>query len=98
MYDYAEKLLATQKLKQEELNFKEFAEKAEKTFGGKIFTEGEFSNFMDISLKAGFSNTSPTNEEINFCNNLVKDMSAKIYEQSGFIHRFIMKFVTVLIK
>lgn len=98
MYDYAEKLLATQKLKQEELNFKEFSEKAEKTFGGKIFTEGEFSHFMDISLKAGFSNTSPTNEEINFCNNLVKDMSAKIYEQSGFIHRFIMKFVTVLIK
>lgn len=98
MYDYAEKLLATQKLKQEELNFKEFAEKAEKIFGGKIFTEGEFSNFMDISLKAGFSNTSPTNEEINFCNNLVKDMSAKIYEQSSFIHRFIMKFVTVLIK
>lgn len=98
MYDYAEKLLATQKLKQEDMNFREFAEKAEKTFGGKIFTDGDFSNFMNVSLKAGFSNDSPTDEEVNFCNSLVSGMSGKIYEQSDFIHRFIMKFVTVLIK
>lgn len=98
MYSYAEKLLATQKLKQEDLNFREFAEKTEVCLGGKLFENGEFSRFMDISLRAGFSNTTPDNEEINFCNNFVHDMSAKIYEQSDFIHRFIMKFVTVLIK
>lgn len=98
MYDYAEKLLATQKLKQEDMNFREFAEKAEKTLGGRIFTDGDFSNFMNVSLKAGFSNDSPTDEEVNFCNSLVSGMSGKIYEQSDFIHRFIMKFVTVLIK
>lgn len=98
MYDYAEKLLATQKLKQEDMNFREFAEKVEKTFGGKIFTDGDFSNFMNVSLKAGFSNDPPTDDEVNFCNSLVSGMSGKIYEQSDFIHRFIMKFVTVLIK
>lgn len=98
MYNYAEKLLATQKLKQEDLNFREFAEKVERISGGKIFNGGDFSNFMDVSLRAGFSNASPTNDEVNFCNGLVNDMSSRIYEQSDFIHRFIMKFVTVLIK
>jgi len=98
MYDYAEKLLATQKLKQEDLNFKEFAEKVERISGGKIFHDGDFNSFMDVSLRAGFSNASPTNDEVNFCNSLVTDMSGRIYEQSDFIHKFIMKFVTVLIK
>ncbi|MDE6834745.1 MAG: transglutaminase-like domain-containing protein [Ruminococcus sp.] len=98
LYGYAEKLLATQKLKQEELNFREFAEKTEKCFSGKFFNSGDFSHFMDISLKAGFGNSAPDNEEIKFSQNLVNDMSTKIYEQSDFIHRFIMKFVTVLVK
>lgn len=98
MYDYAEKLLATQKLRQEDLNFKEFAEKTEKVLGGKVFTDGDFSNFMDVSLRAGFSNSSPTNDEVTFCNSFVSGMSDKIYEQSDLIHKFIMKFVTVLIK
>ncbi|MDE5557429.1 MAG: transglutaminase-like domain-containing protein [Ruminococcus sp.] len=98
MYSYAEKLLATQKLKQEEMNFREFAEKTEKSFSGKLFTSGDFSRFMDISLRAGFSNDTPDNDEINFSTGLVNDMSAKIYEQSDFIHKFIMKFVTVLVK
>ncbi|MDE6781911.1 MAG: transglutaminase-like domain-containing protein [Ruminococcus sp.] len=98
MYDYAERLLATQKLRQEDLNFKEFAEKAERISGGKTFNNGDFNNFMDISLRAGFSNSAPTNDEVTFCNSFVSDMSARIYEQSDLIHKFIMKFVTVLIK
>ena len=98
MYDYAEKLLATQKLKQEDLNFKEFTEKVERISGGKIFSNGDFINFMEISLKAGFSNVSPTDENVNFCNVLVNSMSDKIYEQSNFIQKFIMKFLTVLTK
>lgn len=98
MYDYAERLLATQKLRQEDLNFKEFAEKAERISGGKTFNNGDFNNFMDISLRAGFSNSAPTNDEVTFCNGFVSDMSARIYEQSDLIHKFIMKFVTVLIK
>ena len=98
MYDYAEKLLATQKLKQEDLNFKEFTEKVERISGGKIFGNGDFINFMEISLRAGFSNISPTDENVNFCNILVNSMSDKIYEQSNFIQKFIMKFLTVLNK
>ena len=98
IYSYAEKLLATQKLKQDEMNFREFAEKTEKSFSEKLFTSGDFSRFMDISLRAGFSNDTPDNDEINFSANLVNDMSEKIYEQSDFIHKFIMKFVTVLVK
>ncbi|MDE6424666.1 MAG: transglutaminase-like domain-containing protein [Ruminococcus sp.] len=98
MYGYAEKLLSTQKLKQEELNFMEFAEKTEKSFSGKLFNGGDFSHFMDISLKAGFGNDAPDNEEIKFSQGLVSDMSEKIYEQSDLIQKFIMKFVTVLVK
>ena len=98
MYSYAEKLLATQKLKQEEMNFREFAETTEKSFSGKLFTDGDFRRFMDISLRAGFSNDTPDNDEINFSTGLVRDMSNKIYEQSDFMHKFIMKFVTVLVK
>ena len=98
LYGYAEKLLATQKLKQEELNFTEFAEKTEKCFSGKLFNNGDFSHFMDISLQAGFGNSAPDNDEIKFSQKLVDDMSEKIYEQSDTIHKFIMKFVTVLVK
>ena len=96
MYSYAEKLLASQKLTKKDLNFSEFAELAEKNMSGKLFSEGDFSRFMDISLTAGFSNTSPNGEEVKFCNKFVTELSDKIYEQSDFIHRFIMKFITVL--
>lgn len=96
MYNYAEKLLASQKLTKKDLNFSEFAELAEKNMSGKLFSEGDFSRFMDISLTAGFSNTSPNGEEVKFCNKFVTELSDKIYEQSDFIHRFIMKFITVL--
>lgn len=96
MYSYAEKLLASQKLRKGDLKFSEFAELAEKNMNGKLFGEGDFSRFMDISLTAGFSNTSPDSEEIKFCRKFVTELSGKIYEQSDFIHRFIMKFITVL--
>lgn len=98
IYDYAEKLLATQKLKQENLTFKEFAEKTEKISGNKIFSSGDFSKFMNISLGASFSNIPPTDDEVKFCIDFVNNMSGKIYEQSNFIYKFIMKFITVLIK
>lgn len=96
MYSYAEKLLASQKLRKGDLKFSEFAELAEKNMSGKLFGEGDFSRFMDISLTAGFSNTSPDSEEIKFCRKFVTELSGKIYEQSNFIHKFIMKFITVL--
>lgn len=96
MYSYAEKLLASQKLRKEDMKFSEFAELAEKNMSGKLFSEGDFSRFMNISLTAGFSNTSPDNEEIKFCRKFVTELSGKIYEQSDFIHKFIMKFITVL--
>ncbi|MDE6665249.1 MAG: transglutaminase-like domain-containing protein [Ruminococcus sp.] len=96
MYSYAEKLLASQKIRREDLNFIEFAEFTEKNMGGKLFSEGDFSRFMDISLRAGFSNTSPDNEELKFCRKFVTELSCKIYEQSDFIHKFIIKFITVL--
>lgn len=96
MYSYAEKLLASQKLRKGDLKFSEFAELAEKNMSGKLFSEGDFSRFMDISLTAGFSNASPDSEEIKFCRKFVTELSGKIYEQSNFIHKFIMKFITVL--
>lgn len=96
MYDYAEKLLASQKLRKGDMKFSEFAELAEENMSGKLFNEGDFNNFMDISLKAGFSNISPGNEEIKFCRKFVSELSGKIYEQSDFIHKFIIKFITVL--
>lgn len=96
MYSYAEKLLASQKLRKEDMKFSEFAELAEKNMSGKLFGEGEFSSFMDISLRAGFSNTSPNSEEVKFCCKFVTELSGKIYEQSNFINKFTMKFITVL--
>ncbi len=96
MYDYAEKLLASQKFRKGDMKFSEFAELAEKNMSGKLFNQGDFSSFMDISLRAGFSNISPDNEEIKFCRKFVSELSGKIYEQSDFIHKFIIKFITVL--
>ncbi|MDE7137443.1 MAG: hypothetical protein K2O29_03155, partial [Ruminococcus sp.] len=94
MYSYAEKLLSSQKLRKEDMKFSEFAELTEKNMSGKLFGEGDFSRFMDISLTAGFSNTSPNSEEIKFCHKFVTELSDKIYEQSDFIHKFIIKFIT----
>ncbi|MDE5583793.1 MAG: transglutaminase-like domain-containing protein [Ruminococcus sp.] len=96
MYNYAEKLLKSQKISKDELSFKDFAELAEKEFGGRIFADGAFSAFMDISLKAGFSSEKPDKSETDFCLQFVTELAEKIYGQSDFIHRFVMKFITVL--
>lgn len=96
MYNYAEKLLKSQKISRDDLSFTDFAQLAEKNMGGKAFNSGDFSKFMDISLKAGFSSESPDDEEINFCDKFVTEFAGSIYEQSDFVRRCVMKFVTVL--
>lgn len=98
IYNYTEKILYTQKIKQENMNFKEFTEKVEKFSNGKLFNKGDFTKFIDISLKTSFSNIPPTNDEVSFCKDFSETLAFKIYENSNHIHKFIMKYIKVLIK
>lgn len=98
IYNYTEKILYTQKIKQENMNFKEFTEKVEKFSNGKLFNKGDFTKFIDISLRTSFSNIPPTNDEVSFCKDFSETLAFKIYENSNHIHKFIMKYIKVLIK
>ena len=96
MYAYAEKLLSCADQNKNGRGFKDFAEDTEKAVSGELFRSGEFSKFMDIALRAGFSPSEPENEEIDFCQAFVNDLSGNVYSRSGTLGKLVMKFVTVL--
>lgn len=97
MYAYAEKLLDFVKIKQGEMQYSDFAEYAEVRCCGVYFSHGSFKEFMDISLRAVFSDTAPENEEMMKCKDFVDNMSKGIYEKASFIGKIYLKFIVCLI-
>lgn len=97
MYQYAEKLLETLQLKNEDNNYTGFAENVEKHIGGTFVEKGSFDKFMKIALRSGFSGIQPEPEEIESCRELVDKLSGSIYEKSGFFRRLWLKLINVLV-
>ncbi|NLT08424.1 MAG: transglutaminase domain-containing protein, partial [Ruminococcus sp.] len=97
MYLYAEKLLDTLQLKNDNSSYTGFAEDVERHIGGSFIEKGSFEKFMEIALRSGFSGVQPSKEEIESCKKLVDQLSGSIYEKSGFFRRLWLKLINALV-
>lgn len=97
MYAYVEKLLEFKNIIREEMQYTDFADMVEVRYSGKYFKDGGFREFMDISLRAAFSETPPENEEMAKCRRFADSLSLKIYSSSSFIGKLYLKFIACLI-
>lgn len=97
IYDHCEKLLSYLKLNRDNLTYTDFAEKVENRLGGSHFDKESFRRFMDISLRSGFSNSSPDESEINTCLSTVTSLENSIYRRSGFFAKIYLKYIKVLL-
>lgn len=97
MYAYAEKLLLTFRLNNDDNNYTAFAETVEDALGGELFEENSFKNFMNIALRTNFSGNAPNKDELKFCEDLVNQISEGIYAKSSLIRKIWLKIGNVLI-
>ena len=96
MYAYAEKLLGFVKIKRDEMKYLDFAEYTEARCGGVYFPKDSFIEFMDISLRAAFSDIPPEKDELAKCQSFVADMSKRICERTSFVGKIYLKFILCL--
>lgn len=95
-YRYVLKLLKYMNVKQENLQYNEFADNVESMFAGILFKSGNFTSFSEIVLKCSFSNYSPDKKELEFISAFSKETALKIYKKSGIIKKIYLKFFSVL--
>lgn len=96
IYEYTEKLLALLKLRNESGCYSEFTENVENHIGGSFIEHGAFKRFMQISLRSGFGNTPPTNDELGESVRFADELSKKIYDSSGYLKKLYIKYILVL--
>lgn len=97
MYRYSQQLLAVLKLKNETGNYTEFAGRVEQNTNGNLFRSGDFSKFIDIAMKAGFSREEPGTDEIKFCAEFVDTLAGNIYKKCRLPHRIWLRIGSVMI-
>lgn len=96
IYSYSEKLLRELKMSSEYGNYKSFAGEVEKYYGDVFFEKGHYDMLTDAALRASYGNTSPTDDEIKQCTDLVSKLSEKIYNKANLWQRIRLSFVSVL--
>lgn len=96
-YRYVIKLLKYLDLKQNNLQYSEFADNVEEKLSGEYFKEGCFSSFSGIVLKSAFGNSQPTKDELEFLSAFSKELSGNIYKKSNIFAKIYLKFFSVLI-
>ncbi len=97
IYAHAEKLLTYKNIENSSRKYTNFAEDVENSLGGIYFNNGSFSEMTQIALRSQFSNSKPTNEEIEFCKNTVNSIANKIYQKSGFFEKLYIKYIKTMI-
>ncbi|MBQ9897869.1 MAG: transglutaminase domain-containing protein [Ruminococcus sp.] len=99
MYAYAVKLLGSVGIKQSGIGYIEFAKQVEERCCGKNgrrFPEGAFNTFMDTALRSSFGQRSAGNADAESCRKFVDTLSANIYEESGWLRRLSLRYLSVL--
>ncbi|MDE5946888.1 MAG: hypothetical protein K2G63_06275 [Oscillospiraceae bacterium] len=96
-YKYVIKLFSYMNVKQENLQYNEFADNIEAMFADILFKNGNFNSFSEIVLKCSFSNYSPDKKELEFISAFSKETALKIYKKSGIIRKIYLKFFSALI-
>lgn len=97
MYSYTEKLLKYLKIKQEDMQYAEFALHVEEELSKIYFRPNEFKEFMDTALKSTFSEYPPENEELKNCLDFTSEFASEIYIRSGTLKKIYLKIILVLI-
>lgn len=94
IYAYVEDLLELIKIKRDDMmQYDEFANKTEAQIGNIYFTQGSFKEFMDISLRAVFSEDVPEKSEMAKCRSFAENTAKKIYRKQNFFGKFYMKYL-----
>ncbi|MDE6774837.1 MAG: transglutaminase-like domain-containing protein [Ruminococcus sp.] len=93
MFKYVERIFAYVNIKRDEMQLTEFAEYVESCMGGRYFSEGEFSEFMNTALYAAFSGNSPSDDELGRCMKFADQTAKKIYEKSNVLGKLYLKII-----
>lgn len=97
MYSYTEKLLKYLKIKQEDMQYTEFAVHVEEELSRIYFRPNEFREFMDTALKSAFSEYPPENDELKKCLDFTTEFAKEIYIRSDTAHKIYLKIILVII-
>ena len=96
IYGFAEKLLALQQIERGDASFVQFADNVDKQLGGEYYPSGGFAMCTDSALKAAFSETAPTDTEVEQCRVFAEEFAKNVYEKSGRIRKIYLKFINVI--
>lgn len=97
IYIYAEKILKYKNIEIEGVPYKKISEFVEHSYGGIYFENGEFEEFMDISLSSAFSDTPPDMKNVRNNRAFVESFAEKIYNKSGRFSKIYLKYIICLI-
>ena len=97
MYEYAETLLKTCEIyRAGSESYADFAEETESRMVGFLFSEGDFTRFVDDCLRIRFSGSTASETELSQCQDFVTTLADKIYSRSDKPHKLAMLLISVL--
>ena len=97
MYEYAETLLKTCEIyRAGSESYADFAEETESRMVGLLFSEGDFTRFVDDCLRIRFSGSTASETELRQCQDFVTTLADKIYSRSDKPHKLAMLLISVL--
>jgi len=96
-YNYVMKLLKYMRIKQDNLQYSEFADNVEEQLSGKYFKKGCFNAFNQVVLKSAFGNSEPDKSELDFISAFAKELSGNIYKKSNIFVKIYLRLFSVLI-
>ena len=97
IYQYAEKLLSSMNIEQNDMNFMDFAGFADEKLSGRFTDKNSFVDFVKVALKAQFSQEEPDDNEVTKCKLLVTSVAEKQFGSVNKFRKFVMKYISVLI-
>ncbi len=96
-YNYVIKLLKYMKIKQNNLQYSEFADNVEKQLSDEYFKKGCFNAFSQIVLKSAFGNSEPDKCELDFVSAFSKELSGNIFKKSNIFVKIYLRLFSVLV-
>lgn len=96
-YSYVIRLLKYMGIKQNNLQYNEFADSVEEQLSGKYFEKGCFSIFSGIVLKSAFGSSEPDKDELEFLSAFSRELSVNILKKSNIFMKIYLRFFNVLV-
>ena len=97
VYAFTEKLLASLRTEIGDMSYIDFSDDVEQKFSGRYFKKGDFRFIMDTALCSAFSNSGPDEDAVKKCRSIAEKFAGKLYEDSGFFRKLVLKYIDVII-